>query len=355
MKRIRSSLTPKLAAANASSYDRLLAEARVSSLRAALSGAPLYTNYSQELVKGLVDRGVPADVVTSFYARLGEAADGAESLLRHMSDSTAHLERTGPSAEETRTVDRQIIDIAVHSLNIRSRLAHLAGLRLLNRLKTALPPEVSVRLAMLRNLEPKAPVPEERALELMSILVTEWETVIQQKTRLVERQKELYEESLQEYEALKNQTDILPTDPWYVVVGKARSLRQFGRIPEAVGAYARYADLFASTDPTAKQYSQTACQFTLQIEELGVTGGLYVYQINPDSGAEQAGIRQGDILISYAGRATPEQEDLMNASKAIPKGDPVRAEFLRLEAADQFKPVHVTLSAGSLGAGLMPI
>jgi chaperonin cofactor prefoldin len=355
VKQIRASIAPKLAAANASSFDRFTAEARVASLRAALNSAPLYTNYSQSLVKGLVDKGAEAEVVTAFYARLGEAADAAESLLRQMSDSAARLGQTGPSSEEARAVDRQIVDVSARSLWVRSTLAYLAGLRLLSRFRTHLLPVASVRLAMLHNLEPKALMSEEEAIPVMQTLVDQWTALLQEKSRLLETQQQLYEKSLQEFEALTHKTDIMPTDPWYVVVGKARTLRQFGRIAEAVAAYARYADLFSASDPTAKQFSHIACQFTMQIEELGVTGGLYAYEINSGSVAEQAGIRVGDILVSYAAHATPEQENLMDALKAVPKGEPVRAEFLRLGESGQFEQFAVKLPAGSVGAGLMPI
>ena len=355
MKQIRSAVAPKLAPVNAANFDRLTTEARVANLRAALNSAPLYTNYSQSLSNGLVARGVEAEVVTAFYARLVEAADAVESLLQQMSNSAARLEQTGPSAEEARAVDRQIVDVSARSLWIRSTLAHLAGLRLLSRFRTSLPAAASLRLAMLRNLEPKALVSEEEAISAMQTLADQWSALLGEKSHLLETQQQLYEKALQEFEALTHQTDIVPTDPWYVVVGKARTLRQFGRIAEAVAAYARYADLFSATDPTAKQFSQVACQFTMHIEELGVTGGLYAYEVNAGSMAEQADIRVGDILVSYALHPTPEQRSLMEALKAVPKGDPVRAEWLRLGASGQFERFVVKLPAGSMGAGLMPI
>ena len=167
--------------------------------------------------------------------------------------------------------------------------------------------------------------------------------LVQDKARLLEAQQALFNKSLEEFAALAHQTDILPTDPWYVVAGKARTLRQFGRIAQSVAAYARYADMFSS-DPTAKQFSHTACQFTMVIDDLGVTGGLYVYEISPGGVAEKVGILVGDILVSYATKATPEQADLMDALKAVPKGDPVRAEFLRLTEIGTIREVgsHVT-------------
>jgi hypothetical protein len=349
---IRASIAPKLAVSNKSHLDRFTAEARVASLRAALSSAPLYTNYSQSLVKALVEKGVEAEVVTAFYARLREAGDAAESLLRQMSDNAVRLGQT--ESEETRAIDRQIVDAFARSLWVRSTLAHLAGLRLLRRLEKNLPAATSVRLMMLNNLEPKALIPEDQIIMVMQDLVDQWAALVQDKARLLEAQQALFNKSLEEFAALAHQTDILPTDPWYVVAGKARTLRQFGRIAESVTTYARYADMFSS-DPTAKQFSRTACQFTMVIDDLGVTGGLYVYEISPGGVAEKVGILVGDILVSYATKATPEQADLMDALKAVPKGDPVRAEFLRLTESGQFEKLAVTLPGGSLGAGLVPI
>jgi hypothetical protein len=221
--------------------------------------------------------------------------------------------------------------------------------------KAHLSPMVYVRLEMLHNLEPKALISEEETLSIMQAFVGRRSALLEEKVHLVEARRQLYEKTLQEIEALAHETDIKPADPWYVVAGKARSLRQFGRIAEAMAAYARYADLFSASDPTAKQFSHTACQFTTQIEELGMTGGLYIFEIKPGSIAEQADIHIGDILTSYAGQATPEQEDLMNAIKAVPRGDPVRAEFLRLGEQGQFGRIATRLPAGPIGAGLMPI
>jgi len=45
----------------------------------------------------------------------------------------------------------------------------------------------------------------------------------------------------------------------------------------------------------------------------------------------------------------------MDAVKAVPKDDPVRAEFLLLGASGQFERFAVKLPADSIGVGLMPI
>ena len=49
-----------------------------------------------------------------------------------------------------------------------------------------------------------------------------------------------------------------------------------------------------SSRPYRQAVLYTACQFTMVIDDLGVTGGLYVYEISPGGVAEKVGILVGD-------------------------------------------------------------
>ncbi|MGI0025189.1 MAG: PDZ domain-containing protein, partial [Nitrososphaera sp.] len=136
---------------------------------------------------------------------------------------------------------------------------------------------------------------------------------------------------------------------------RLQTLRDFGRITEAVGAFSRYADMISATDPTAKRYSEIAVQFTLQLKDLGVKGGMYLYELKKGGSAERVGLQVGDILISYDGKLTPGNPEFIPALKDAHSGEPVKVEYLRLDEKGRFHRRTATLAGGSLGAGAMPV
>lgn len=111
---------------------------------------------------------------------------------------------------------------------------------------------------------------------------------------LIELEKGGVAAAVATYETITDQLTIQPTDTQEDVVKKARSLRELGRLDEAVAAFARYGEMF-SADPTSAQYAQVAQAFTRQIGELGVGGGVYIYGIAEGSVAQAAGLEVGDM------------------------------------------------------------
>ena len=84
------------------------------------------------------------------------------------------------------------------------------------------------------------------------------------KAALLEEARPLPEQDLKRFreqtdEGLADQAH----DPWNVVAGKAKSLRDLGRTEEAVRAYAAYAEMFAA-DPTAERFCKMS-RLMLQI------------------------------------------------------------------------------------------
>ena len=166
---------------------------------------------------------------------------------------------------------------------------------------------------------------------------------------------DLLDAMLDEYRQISEQVKILPSDTWAVVVGKARALRELGRIGEAAAAFGRYAEMFASTDPGAVPYARTAQEFTTQLKALGVTGGVYLFAVTEGGTAARAGLRAGDIVVSYAGTPTPGSGEMAEILSRFTAADSVRIDYLRREPTGEFTPGTVSLPGGPLGAGIMPI
>ena len=112
--------------------------------------------------------------------------------------------------------------------------------------------------------------------------------------------------------------------------------------------------MFAKTDSTAEQYSRTAQKFTQQLTNLGLEGGVYIYEIIQDGTASQAGLQVGDIVIEYNGKTIQNMNELESVRDNAPKGRPLTITYLRLGENGQFSSYTATVS-NPMGAGFMPI
>ena len=148
---------------------------------------------------------------------------------------------------------------------------------------------------------------------------------------------------------------IKPTDSWSEVVGRAISLRQLGRITEAVATFSRYGEMFSNTNPTASHYSTIAQKFTIQLGMLSLEGGVYIYHIDKGSKAKQAGLKIGDILVSYGEKNISNMNDFVSALKNAPQSDSIEITYLRMDKNGRFYKKVTIIPKGDLGAGFMPI
>lgn len=169
-----------------------------------------------------------------------------------------------------------------------------------------------------------------------------------------------YIERSQEIKRASQQTNanelltIQPSDTWNIVVAKAISLRQLGRQDDAVAAFKQYGEMFAATDSTTEQYSRTAQQFTQQLGNLGLAGGVYIYEIVPGGTASQAGLKVGDIVIEYNGKTITNMNELESVRDNAPQSVPLTITYLRLGTDGMFNSYRATVS-NPMGAGFMPI
>ena len=74
------------------------------------------------------------------------------------------------------------------------------------------------------------------------------------------------------------------------------------------------------------------------------TNGLYVDEVNAGSGAEQAGIKQGDIISKVEGNPVYESSDLQERVGRLQPGDKINLTVLRDGAEKNFT---ITLKAES--------
>lgn len=348
LRKQRNQVAPSLDQIFDSGYRRIIRQQQISSLRGAFNSRPL-NEVQAPLIQVLVDGNADPERVRAFYNNLDEVRDVSESLFQEL--ATASQASTDPKVISHH---KKRIKLAVERLMNRSQIAYLSGLMVLDSLQIPLP-EAQDRLNAFQYLEPRRLISQHEASQLLAEQVKEMERLLAERAAIVEEAKTLRDSKLDEYSKINESLIINPSDPWNVVVGKAISLRQLGRTTEAVAAFSRYGEMFAEKDPTAAQYSRTAQQFTLQISNLNVQGGVYLYDIVQSGAANQSGLRVGDILIGYADKNIMGMEAITTALRDAPAGKPVQLIYLRMNNAGEFQRQTITINAGPLGVNMMPI
>jgi hypothetical protein len=150
--------------------------------------------------------------------------------------------------------------------------------------------------------------------------------------------------------------EICPTDTPNQMIDKAIALRQLGRLPDAVAAFAHYRDRFSSVDGGAAAYVEVALAFTLALRELGVRGGVYIYMVAERSAARAAEMAVGDVIVEYNGRSICGTQDITAELALTRPGSYVRVSCVRYDRSQgRFSRISSDVRGGPLGAGLRPI
>ncbi|KST64913.1 PDZ domain-containing protein [Mastigocoleus testarum] len=347
---VRNKIAPALEQTASSSYNRLILQQTVASLRQALNSRPLKIESATPLVNIFTESALNAELVRYFYNHLIDVQDVTESLLRVVSDAAS----SNFDNETMLNYYKHRISLEINRLKNRSEITHLSGLRVLNSLDINLS-DVNIELGTLIYLQPHQLVNDIEIETFLEKSIRKAEQLLSERQSLLTEGKELLSKALQEYEDINKLLEIKATDTWSEVVGKAISLRQLGRTTEAVAAFYRYGEIFSATDPTAKRYSQTAQQFTTQHQNFGVQGGVYIYEMVDGGKAMLAGIAVGDIVIDYAGRSIKGMDDLVCALRDALTGELVRITYLRMQDDGNFIRKTQTIVHGVLGVGFVPI
>ena len=346
---IRNQVAPSLSQIFDSSHRQLIRQQEISSLRDAFASSSL-SEVGEPLIQVLIDGNADPEKVRAFYNSLTEVKDVSESLFDELS---AAAKQTSAEPKNIAYHEKRV-ELAVERLINISEIAHLSGLIVLDSLKIPLP-NVQERLSDLQHLEPNRLISIDEATRLLVKEIEEKQRLLVQRATIVEEAKTLRDSALDEYLKLNEKLTIQPSDPWNIVVAKAISLRKLGRTSEAVAAFSRYSDMFAEQEPTAKQYSRTAQQFTIQLNNLRVEGGVYLYEVIKGGVADKAGLKVGDIIIGYSDKNITDMNEITKVLQKTPTDNHVRLTYLRMSNTGTFERQTITVKTGSLGVAMMPI
>ena len=287
LNKVREKVAPSIKKQFATGYNQLIAEQQITSLRQAMNSSPLRIEFGQSLIQNLKESGIDPVKVNKFYDQLAEVQRVTESLF----DTLSYVASTSVQDDKKQSdYNNRRINLAFNILKNRSVIAYVQGLQILKDLKDNykyIPDNAINKLKSLKNLEPIQLINDVQANTLLDRLVDQSEKFGLEKAALLEEGKQLRNAKLEQYKEINELLKIKSTDSWSEVVGKAISLRQLGRITEAVAAFSRYGEMFSKTDPTAYHYSTIAQKFTIQLGMLSLEGGVYIYHIDKGSKARQ--------------------------------------------------------------------
>uniref|UniRef100_UPI0040571D5C PDZ domain-containing protein n=1 Tax=Candidatus Electronema sp. TaxID=2698783 RepID=UPI0040571D5C len=322
----RKKVAPAIESVAKENYGKLMSQQQAASLRATFNSYPLRTDLESSLVQVLVDGNVSHDRINAFYKDLREAQHQSEAMLETIGD----IALASSGNKDTVAYQKRKIIFAKNMLKNRSQSAYLSGWIVLKNLE-APSSQLNDTIIVLQYLKPNRILSNSEITQLINESIVEAEQLLVERKYLVAEAKRITESALTAMADLEEKLKIQPTDTWNQVTGKAKTLRQLGRITDAVAVFSRYGEMFSDKDPSAKQYAKTAQLFTTQIADLKLDGGIYIYEISKNSIAEKAGFKIGDIIIDYNGKITNEMDDLITALKNSPKDEMVRITFLRID------------------------
>ena len=355
--KVRQKVAPALKQNFAAGYKRLIMEQKITTLRQMMNSSPLPTASGRSLLESLRDSGMDTASFLKFYNQLAEVERVTEDFLNTLGYIGEISQE--PNALQNEYSERRL-NLSLRTIALESQTAYLYALAIFHDAgigpnAVPLPDSAEVTMQALKYLQPKIVIDRKQAAVLLAKLSEQRSKESAEMTALLALAEDLNQKKLQDFSELNDQLKIHPGDGWHEVVGKAISLRQLGRPAEAVAAFARYDEMFAATDPGARRYAHTAQQFATQLMMLGVSGGVYIFNIKAGSQAEQVGLDEGDIIIEYNGHDITDMLVFVEAVKSAHTSPAVSISWLRLNASGHFEQHKKTMAGGALGADIMPI
>jgi tetratricopeptide (TPR) repeat protein len=360
---IRATAAPAAQTLFGGAYRELFLRQQMSDLRQIFADTALPNSASPSLAALVSESVVNPFDIQFFYDQLNEINIISNNILRHLE----RLSRTANEDKAWVSLQQDILAVEVQTLLNRSQLAYLTSLRIFSDLKNSYP-DMPIVLETLLYLEPRSLVSPNEVNRHFDEYLRQSLNLVTIRAGLFETGQKLVNADLDAYTAVSADLAIRDDDPWNIVIAKAISLRQLGRITESVAAFARYGEMFSTSDDTAERYSQIAQQFTLQAESLGIIyGAIYIYEVLPGTPAAKAGLSAGDIIVEFDGQnltgpifADGEEmtaiEFMQTALQNMTIGEEIPVAYLRLSEDGTFTRTAITLVAeGLFGFGLMPI
>ena len=337
---VDTSLSQSLATNAASSLQELIGLQQVAALQSGLNRNPLTSVLNPTLSEAVVESGANAERVQQFYQTLRIVEDNSASLL----DSLSQLARTGPQNGELRDQYKREADLSHRMFALNGQIAYLRALQVLSDFQTD-PNAMNQQLALLQRLHPSSFASREELDSTLAAQDGALEALVTERaTLLVQSQQEL-DQSL----VIKN------SDTWQAVVGKAIALRKRGQFAASMTAFKRYGEMFSASDTTAAQYAATGQQFTQRISELGVEGGIYIWDMQANNPAQQAGFQVGDIITTFNNQPVETVDGFEVAQKSVAPDAVVPITVLRLQPNGSFTRQVITVKGRLADASIMPI
>lgn len=348
---VRATQAPAIVEAAQQGYQRLITESQAGGLRANLNTYPLPNAPNPAFVGLALDAGIDPYSVQFMYSQLGDVQWAADQLLQTLQDA-ARLNTDDPEHVE---YQQNSLVVAMETVRNRSEIAYVAAQRVFNEIE-AVEPNTMIQLSGLNMLEADR-LTEAEITSRINEAIEAAGTLYEVRALIIEDGRLLRDADLAAYAEINTDLIIDPQDSWNLVIAKAISLRQLGRVTEALAAFGKYGEMFAADDPTAEKYASTAQRFTVEMASLGVVdGAAYLFQVNDGSTAHEAGLQVGDIVIAYNGLPIRNNDDMREALNNTQDGGQVVYTVLRLSAQDGFQELEISLvKQGQQGVGFMPV
>ncbi|MBZ0290934.1 MAG: PDZ domain-containing protein [Anaerolineae bacterium] len=360
---IRATVIPDAATPFSDAYQTLFVKQQVSDLRQIFATTAIPNAPSPAFVALASETPVDPFDIQFFYAELNEINIASNYMLER-------LEKLADAADENEAwvnFQQDYLALEVQTLLNRSQIAYVVALRLLADLKDAYS-DMLIPLDMLLFLEPRSLISETDNRQYFDEYLNHSLALATIRAGLVEVGLQFTNADLDAYAAVSAELVIHADDPWNIVVAKAISLRQLGRLTESVAAFAQYGEMFSASDPSAEQYAHVAQQFTLDVRALGILyGAVYIYEVKPDTPAAKAGLSAGDIIVEFDGQDLTGSllrdgeeitaiEFMQAAMQAVVAGEEVSIVYLLLNEDGTFTRNAITVVKDTeFGFGLMPI
>jgi tetratricopeptide (TPR) repeat protein len=315
-------------------------------LRQAFNSRPL----KKDLVNWLYLRNAEIDDLDSYRLKAWDSyqlyvEDSTESLLKLLHESLSDRDFQNPIYLEQY---QNKITLAACKIENLSAIAYLTGLSILQQLNVK-PTELELTFENLQYLEPREITSQTEIDLLINEKIKIEIELLSARGNLAMQAQTLLDRKFQEYADLNKLLEIHPTDTQAEVVGKAVSLRQFGRIEEAIEAYSKYGRMFPDAEPPTRQYVATAQAFTRQIAELDVIGGIYIYQVFAGQLVQQAGIIVGDIITHCDRKPITNPNEMAAALTAIADDAKPILTYIRLQPEGYFTRATIAIEGKPLG------
>lgn len=359
LERQRVTLAPTFQVGYQAGYSELIAKTDLLTLREQFNEYPMPDSIPGALLQLTSESGANIESVRFFY----QFAMEVDSLTKEYLESLENLAKIDPTNAAEHTYYTAIAQNTYQRLVNRALTAHVAALDVLNDIQHegAIQSSAASRLSLFYQLTPRTLISQAEVLQRQQELLHQTEALSNEyRTLMLTDGQAMLDASLQTMEALNRSLLVQPDDTPEEVVKKARSLRDLGRVDEAIAAFAAYEAMFVQNDPDAARYATIAQAFTRQLAttpDWGVTAGaVYIFYVVPDSLAQELGLEIGDIIIALNEHPIQSVDDLQAALETLIVGESTTLETLRFQENGTFRRQTYSFEARSrMGIGYMLI